>query len=169
MQRCESMNAYLNHFLKSRLKLFEFVNNFDRTLSHIFHNEANAKFETHHSSTVLTTKLYALEKHAEIVFTRQSFHKFKDEMKNAKLFFPVDTKNHGGYHVHPLTKFRSLDKFWKVCYGNGDQSMKCTCIMFKSIDFSYPHMIVVMKIEHLEEIPESCIMKRWSKLAKEMV
>ncbi|RVW74052.1 hypothetical protein CK203_056404 [Vitis vinifera] len=30
-------------------------------------------------------------------------------------------------------------------------------------------MIVVMKIEHLEEIPESCIMKRWSKLAKEMV
>ncbi|KAL6347689.1 hypothetical protein AAG906_026218 [Vitis piasezkii] len=30
-------------------------------------------------------------------------------------------------------------------------------------------MIVVIKIEHLEEIPESCIMKRWSKLAKEMV
>lgn len=41
--------------------------------------------------------------------------------------------------------------------------------MFKLVSFSYPHMIVVMKIDHLEEITESCIMKRWSKLAKEGV
>ena len=26
-----------------------------------------------------------------------------------------------------------------------------------------------MKIEHLEEIPKSCILKRWSKLAKETI
>ncbi|KAL6323825.1 hypothetical protein AAG906_003446 [Vitis piasezkii] len=136
-QRCESMNAYLNHFLKTCLKLFEFVKHFDRALSRIRHNEAKAEFETHHSSVVLTTKLYALEKYAGIVFTRQSFLKFRDEMKNAELFFPVSTENHGGYRVHTLTKFRSPDKIWKI--------------------------------EHLEEIPETCIMKRWSKLAKETV
>ncbi|RVX07698.1 Protein FAR1-related sequence 5 [Vitis vinifera] len=137
-QRCESMNAYLNRFLKTRLKLFEFVKHFDKALSCICHNEAKAEFETHHSSAVLTTKLYALEKYAETVFTRQSFLKFKDEMKNAELF--------------------SLDR-----------SMKCTCMMFESVGFPCPHMIVVMKIEHLEEIPETCIMKRWSKLAKETI
>ncbi|RVX10178.1 Protein FAR1-related sequence 5 [Vitis vinifera] len=137
-QRCESMNAYLNRFLKTCLKLFEFVKHFDRALSRIRHNEAKAEFETHHSSAVLTTKLYALEKYAGTVFTRQSFLKFRDEMKNAELF--------------------SLDR-----------SMKCTCMMFESIGFPCPHMIVVMKIEHLEEIPETCIMKRWSKLAKETV
>ncbi|RVW86593.1 Protein FAR1-related sequence 5 [Vitis vinifera] len=123
-QRCESMNAYLNRFLKTRLKLFEFVKHFDRALSRIRHNEAKAEFETHHSSAVLTTKLYALEKYAGTVFTRQSFLKFRDEMKNA-IVFPFG--------------------------------------------FPCPHMIVVMKIEHLEEIPETCIMKRWSKLAKETV
>nr|CAN69010.1 hypothetical protein VITISV_015952 [Vitis vinifera] len=32
IQRCESMNAYLNRFLKTRLKLFEFVKPFDRAL-----------------------------------------------------------------------------------------------------------------------------------------
>ena len=90
-------------------------------------------------------------------------------MKNAELLFPVSTKNHGGYRVHTLTKFRSPDKIWKVCYGNSDRSMKCTCMMFESVGFPCRHMIVVMKIEHLEEIPESCIMKRWSKLAKETV
>ncbi|RVW38338.1 Protein FAR1-related sequence 5 [Vitis vinifera] len=168
-QRCESMNAYLNRFLKTRLKLFEFVKHFDRALSRIRHNEAKAKFETHHSSAVLTTKLYALEKYAGTVFTRQYFLKFRDEMKNAELFFSVSTENHGGYRVHTLTKFRSPDKIWKVCYGNSDRSMKCTCMMFESVGFPCPHMIVVMKIEHLEEIPETCIMKRWSKLAKETV
>ncbi|XP_034710478.1 protein FAR1-RELATED SEQUENCE 5-like [Vitis riparia] len=122
-QRCESMNAYLNRFLKTRLKLFEFVKHFDRTLSRIRHNEAKAEFETHHSSAVLTTKLYALEKYAGTVFTRQSFLKFRDEMKNGELFFPVSTENHGGYRVHTLTKFRRPDKIWKVCYGNSDQSM----------------------------------------------
>ncbi|WJZ85513.1 hypothetical protein VitviT2T_005042 [Vitis vinifera] len=168
-QRCESMNAYLNRFLKTRLKLFEFVKHFDRALSCIRHNEVKAEFGTHHSSTVLTTKLYALEKYAGTVFTRQSFLKFRDEMKNAELFFPVNTENHGGYRVHILTKFRSPDKIWKVCYGNSGRSMKCTCMMFESVGFPCPHMIVVMKIEHLEAIPESCIMKRWSKLAKETV
>ncbi|RVW28179.1 Protein FAR1-related sequence 5 [Vitis vinifera] len=144
-QRCESMNAYLNRFLKTRLKLFEFVKHFDRALSRIRHNEAKAEFETHHSSAVLTTKLYALEKYAGTVFTRQSFLKFRDEMKNAELFF---------------CQYR---KSWS------DRSMKCTCMMFESVGFPCPHMIVVMKIEHLEEIPETCIMKRWSKLAKETV
>ncbi|RVX10335.1 Protein FAR1-related sequence 5 [Vitis vinifera] len=153
------MNAYLNCFLKTRLKLFEFVKHFDRALSRIRHNEAKAEFETHHSSAVLTTKLYALEKYAGTVFTRQSFLKFRDEMKNAELFFSVSTENHGGYRVHTLTKFRSPDKIWKVCYGNSDRSMKCTCMMFESVGFPCPHMIVVMKIEHLEEIPETCIMK----------
>ncbi|RVW22582.1 Protein FAR1-related sequence 5 [Vitis vinifera] len=110
-QRCESMNAYLNRFLKTRLKLFEFVKHFDRALSRIRHNEAKAEFETHHSSA--------------------------GEMKNAELFFPISTENHGGYRVHTLTSLESPDKIWKI--------------------------------EHLEEIPETCIMKRWSKLAKETV
>ena len=58
-QMCESMNAYLNRFLKTRLKPFEFVKHFDRALSRIRHNETKAEFETHHSSAILTTKLYA--------------------------------------------------------------------------------------------------------------
>ena len=34
-QRCESMNAYLNKFLKIRLRLYEFVQQFDRAIMRI--------------------------------------------------------------------------------------------------------------------------------------
>ena len=38
--------------------------------------------------------------------------------------------------------------------------------MFESISIPCCHMVVVMKVEHLEEIPPSCILKKWTKLAK---
>ena len=38
-------------------------------------------------------------------------------------------------------------------------------MMFKSIDIPCCHVVVVMKVEHLEEIHFSCILKRWTKLA----
>ena len=39
-------------------------------------------------------------------------------------------------------------------------------MMFESIDIPCYHMVIVMKVKHLEEIPTSCIWKRWTKLAK---
>ena len=39
-------------------------------------------------------------------------------------------------------------------------------MMFESIGIPCYYMVVVMKVEHLEEIPPSCILKKWTKLAK---
>ncbi|RVW17997.1 Protein FAR1-related sequence 5 [Vitis vinifera] len=83
-----------------------------RAILRIRQNEAKAEFESNNSSPVLSTKLAILENHAATVYTKESFLKFREEMKNAELFF------------------------------------------------------VVGVVEHLEEIPQSCIMKRWTKLAK---
>eukprot|EP00261_Vitis_vinifera_P026023 XP_010659131.1 PREDICTED: protein FAR1-RELATED SEQUENCE 5-like [Vitis vinifera] len=88
-QRCESMNAYLNRFLKIRLRLYEFVQQFDRAILRIRQNEAKAEFESNNSSPVLSTKLAILENHAATVYTKESFLKFREEMKNAELFFVV--------------------------------------------------------------------------------
>ncbi|XP_034694589.1 protein FAR1-RELATED SEQUENCE 5-like [Vitis riparia] len=88
-QRCESMNAYLNRFLKIRLRLYEFVQQFDRAIMRIRQNEAKAEFESNNSSPVLSTKLSIIENHAATVYTKESFIKFREEMKNAELFFVV--------------------------------------------------------------------------------
>ena len=39
-------------------------------------------------------------------------------------------------------------------------------MMFESIGIPCCHMVVVMKMEHLEEISLSCILKKWTKLTK---
>ena len=78
---------YLNRFLKIRLLLYEFVQQFDKTIMRIRHNKANVEFESNNSSSVLSTKLVILENHATSVYTKESFLKFLEEMKNVELFF----------------------------------------------------------------------------------
>ena len=88
-QRCESMNAYQNRFLKVRLRLYEFVQQFDKEIMRIRQNEANADFESNNSSLVLSTKLVILENNVTTVYMKESFLKFHEEMKNVELFFVV--------------------------------------------------------------------------------
>ncbi|WKA03630.1 hypothetical protein VitviT2T_021730 [Vitis vinifera] len=165
-QRCDSMNAYLNRFLKIRLRLYEFVQQFDRAILRIRQNEAKADFESNNSSPVLSTKLSILENHAATVYTKESFLKFREEMKNAELFFVVGLVSDVSMRAYTLSKFRHPNLKWEVQFSPNIVTLKCSCMMYESIGIPCCHMVVVMKVEHLEEIPKSCILKRWTKLAK---
>ncbi|XP_059593696.1 protein FAR1-RELATED SEQUENCE 5-like [Vitis vinifera] len=165
-QRCESMNEYLNRFLKIRLRLYEFVQQFDRAILRIRQNEVKADFESNNSSPVLSTKLSILENHVVTVYTKESFLKFREEMKNAELFFMVGLVSDVSMRAYTLSKFRHPNLKWEVQFSPNIVTLKCSCMMYESIGIPCCHMVVVMKMEHLEEIPHSCILKRWTKLAK---
>ena len=105
-QRCESMNAYLNRFLKIRLRLYEFEQQFDRAIMRIQQNEAKAEFESNNSLLVLSTKLSILENHAAMVYMKKSFFTFHEEMKNAELFFVVSLVSNDSMQAYTLSKFR---------------------------------------------------------------
>ncbi|XP_058198578.1 protein FAR1-RELATED SEQUENCE 5-like [Rhododendron vialii] len=56
-QRVEGMNAFMNGFLKLRLRLFEFVQAYDRALAKLRHNEAKAQVESENSTPILSTAM----------------------------------------------------------------------------------------------------------------
>ena len=118
------------------------------------------------SSPVLSTKLIILENHDVSVYTKEFFLKFRKEMKNAKLFFVVRLVSHDTLWSYTLSKFKHPKFKWEVQFWLNILTLKCLCMMFESIDIPCYHMIIVMKVKHLEEIPTSCILKRWTKLAK---
>ena len=62
--------------------------------------------------------------------------------------------------------FRHPNLKWEVQFCPNIVTLKCSCMMFESIGILCCHMVVVMKVEHLVEIFHSCILKRWTKLAK---
>ena len=103
-QRYESMDAYLNRFFKIYLRLYEFVQQFDRPTMRIQQNEAKAEFESNNSSPILSTKLSILENHATTIYTKESFLKFREEIKNAELFFVVDLIGDDSMRAYTLSK-----------------------------------------------------------------
>ncbi|RVW83445.1 Protein FAR1-related sequence 5 [Vitis vinifera] len=137
-----------------------------RAILRIRQNEAKAKFESNNSSPVLSTKLSILENHVATVYMKESFLKFCEEMKNAELFFVLGLVSDHSMQAYTLSKFRHPNLNWEVQFCPDIVTLKCSCMMFESIGIPCCHMVVVMKVEHLEEIPQSCIMKRWTKLAK---
>ncbi|RVX20318.1 Protein FAR1-related sequence 7 [Vitis vinifera] len=76
------------------------------------------------------------------------------------------TQSDHSMRAYTLSKFRHPNLNWEVQFCPDIVTLKCSCLMFESIGIPCCHMVVVMKVEHLEEIPQSCIMKRWTKLAK---
>ncbi|KAL7224870.1 hypothetical protein ACSBR1_026194 [Camellia fascicularis] len=73
-QRCESMNAFLNRFLKVHLRLFEFVRAYDRALARLRHNEAKAQSKTENTTPILSIGMKRIERHAaDIVMQTTQF------------------------------------------------------------------------------------------------
>ena len=87
-------------------------------------------------------------------------------MKNVELFFVVGLVSDDSMRAYTLSKFRHSNLKWEIQFCPNIVTLKCSCMMFESIGIPCCHMVVVMKVEHLEEIPHSCILKRWTKLAK---
>ncbi|KAI8572535.1 hypothetical protein RHMOL_Rhmol01G0207100 [Rhododendron molle] len=165
-QRVEGMNAYMNRFLKLRLKLFEFVQSFDRALAKLRHNEAKVQVESVNSTPVLSTCMKRIEKHAAGTYTRGIFNKFLKEIKKEQSLFKVDKVEFEDFRVYYLSRYQQPDATWSVNYQLNDGIMKCSCLKFESIGFPCQHMISVMKMEHMREIPSCLILQRWTKTAK---
>ncbi|XP_028086893.1 protein FAR1-RELATED SEQUENCE 5-like [Camellia sinensis] len=68
-QRVEGMNAYFNMFLEQKVRLYEFVAQYDRALARMRVNEAKTESKTENSFPILITPLRSLEKHAVEHFT----------------------------------------------------------------------------------------------------
>lgn len=89
-----------------------------------------------------------------------SFFKFREEMKNANFFFVIGVLNNDTSRSYSLSKFRQLALTWEVQFCLELLTLKCSCMMFESISIPCAHMVVVMKVEYLEEIHTAYSLKR---------
>ncbi|KAF7112926.1 hypothetical protein RHSIM_RhsimUnG0178400 [Rhododendron simsii] len=70
------------------------------------------------------------------------------------------------FRIYYLFRYQQPDATWSVNYRQNDDIMKCSCLKFEPIGFPCQHMISVMKMEHMREIPSCLILQRWTKMAK---
>lgn len=176
-QRCEGMNRFIKDSIGSGMKLVEVVPRMDRALMRLRNNQVRDDFNTMNSTPVLETHLKDLENHAASIYTYDVFKWVRKEIRKES----QATLRQGpeyfedGHRVYTMSAYKRPDFEHKVVYYHGkntesatDPIMVCSCNMFQYRGVPCRHMFTVMKHEHINEIPKSLIVKRWSKSARDV-
>ncbi|XP_060969048.1 protein FAR-RED IMPAIRED RESPONSE 1-like [Cannabis sativa] len=151
-QRCESINSALKKFLEKNYCLREFVTTIDMTVSKLRHNETANDFKSrctrpHPPNPTCLTTYY--NQCAEF-YTRTMYHKSKKESGE----------------IFTIGKFQHPDVQYRVHYCEGRQALHCSCLLYESQGYPCRHLWATMKRLNMRRIPNSLLMKRWSKSAK---
>ncbi|TXG55842.1 hypothetical protein EZV62_017155 [Acer yangbiense] len=110
--------------IETRLKLYEFMNHIDKSMSRLRNNEIKDDFDTINEHPVLVTHLLQLEKHVAEVYTHNTFAWVRDEIKSEAKLSIVNCVDDMDSVMYTFKKFAVGDKTWNVRYGA--LSSKCS-------------------------------------------
>ncbi|KAL7614239.1 hypothetical protein Lser_V15G06712 [Lactuca serriola] len=106
-----------------------------------------------------------LEQHAAKVYTNTVFAEVRKEIYKGARNCSIDSvENMNGWQVVMIThsdKRRQVKTKCEVELKLPEKEMNCTCELFKRMGILCRHVFVVLKNNHIEEIPEQYIMRRW--------
>ncbi|XP_027169504.1 protein FAR1-RELATED SEQUENCE 5-like [Coffea eugenioides] len=165
-QRCEKMHQVLKLNLTPQLKLYECVQAYDLAVARLRHEKRRLRTVKEHTTLLPATQLQPLERHASNVFTRTIYIMVRKEMKKQEMYYRYNGSDNGITAVHYL-RHPYIYSEYMVSYDRATGNMNCSCLKLEMLGLPYCHMFRAMLFEKLQRIPQNCIMKRWTRHAKE--
>ncbi|CAN1148833.1 Protein FAR1-RELATED SEQUENCE 5, partial [Linum perenne] len=166
--RCEGLNSKLGKYVGHNYSLLEFCVNFDRWMEDMREEERRLDYESIHRAPKLTSKtMRSVEKSAFDVYTLKAFDKFKLELEKSSIWSKESEETIGDYHIYILKKYDPNNSTReKVTYDVEKKSAECTCKAFSILGIPCKHMIAILKEEAIFEIPDSFVIRRFTKKPK---
>ncbi|QHO25028.1 Protein FAR1-RELATED SEQUENCE [Arachis hypogaea] len=164
--RCEGINNFIKRFIGIRQSLLELVQNLEHALRDYRHNELVSQFKTVYGEPVLTTRLAALELCAANFYTREMFGKVKTEIEGVVALDVINEENISTTVVLKVKEYDRGQHIYTVLYERNTENMECECSRWSSEGIPCCHMFCAMKRVGLQKLPESLLLRRWSKDAK---
>ncbi|XP_045802535.1 protein FAR1-RELATED SEQUENCE 5-like [Trifolium pratense] len=162
--QCEAINAIIKSYVRKKGCIFEFMQNFEQALRGYRNNELVEDFKSKFSEPVLTTQLRLIESNAAKIYTAEIFKEVKEEIMKAGELIVKHKKEIGDTKFYTLTKY-CRDVYERTVVYDGD-TFQCLCRLFDSRGLPCSHIFHVMKEEHVDHIPSSLVLSRWTKDAK---
>ncbi|XP_052117552.1 protein FAR-RED IMPAIRED RESPONSE 1-like [Arachis duranensis] len=164
--RCEAINNFIKRFIGIRQSLLELVQNLEHALRDYRNNELVSQFKTLYGEPVLTTGLEALELSAANFYTREILGEVKKEIQGV---VALDVINEENISTTVVLKVKECDRrqhIYNVLYDRNTEHMECECSRWSSEGIPCRHMFCAMKRVGLQKLPDSLLLRRWSKDAK---
>ncbi|XP_011096826.1 protein FAR-RED IMPAIRED RESPONSE 1 isoform X2 [Sesamum indicum] len=163
-QRLDSITSLLDKCLSRKTSLKEFLHQYTIMLQDKYEDEAKADFDTWHRQPGLKSPSPYGKQMAKI-YTHAVFKKFQVEVLGVVACHPKLEGKDG-----PTTTFKVQDfeqnQVHKVIWNEKTADTSCTCRLFEYNGFLCRHVMIILQISGVNNIPGKYILKRWTKDAK---
>ncbi|KAL4396859.1 hypothetical protein AHAS_Ahas01G0134000 [Arachis hypogaea] len=164
--RCEAINNFIKRFICIHQILLELVQNLEHTLRDYRNNELVSQFKTMYGEPVLTTGQEALELSAANFYTREILGEVKKKIQRVIVLDVINEENISTIVVLKVKECDRRQHIYNVLYDCNTDYMECECSRWSSEGIPCNHMFCAMKRVGLQKLPDSLLLKRWSKDAK---
>lgn len=160
----ESINEFLNKFVKRKYSLKEFLTQYEKALANQRRNELEKDCESVRGMPKLLVDTRILKQAAD-VYTHAVYDMFENEFKE-HLMYRIDYCGADGVTYDYQVSQEEAHKVSFVKFDSLNNGVVCNCGKFDSVGIICCHIIKVLYHVNLHYIPPQYISKRWTRDAK---
>ncbi|XP_021768883.1 protein FAR-RED IMPAIRED RESPONSE 1-like [Chenopodium quinoa] len=175
-QRVESINSFFDGFLNRKTKLFEFPQKYDKAMEKRIDDETDADAKCGKYIRRLVTG-FAVEKLFQKIYTDTKFQEVRIECRRLMYCYPreenilsetlVQYLIEGRVWIVPEGKSEAVltdrRRFYSATFHTETKVVCCDCRKFETDGIICRHIIRILDLNQVVDIPERYVLKRWQK------
>ncbi|XP_057511652.1 protein FAR-RED IMPAIRED RESPONSE 1-like [Actinidia eriantha] len=163
-ERSESISSIFDKYMQRKTTLKEFLDQCKAILQDKCEEEAKADFETWHKQPGLKSPS-PFGKQMATIYTHAIFKKFQVEVLGVVACHPKKESGDGANITFKVQDFEDNQDFI-VVWNETTSFTSCSCRLFEYNGFLCRHVMIVLQMSGVHNIPSHYILKRWTKDAK---
>ncbi|XP_061366905.1 protein FAR1-RELATED SEQUENCE 5-like [Gastrolobium bilobum] len=161
-QRSESINSFFDGFVTAGTTLKEFVEKYNQAVDTRYESFRRENFESMHKERRLVLNM-PLERHATKEYTSNIFDKFSKELCDSLQYSTEKLGNDGEWVTYRVFNMEDIENSATVETKVDDKEARCSCQYFEFMGILCKHILAILFVEGVYQIPEHFILRRWSK------
>lgn len=165
--KSESINAFFDGYVNSCTTPNQFLEQYGNAIRDMVEKENNADCKSFQEVVPCITH-YDIEKQFQTAYTNEKFAEFQEQLKGKIYCYPTVLKQEGSIYIFKVlqdVKIReqqiSLD--FTVWFNGDGCDVKCICRHFEFQGILCSHIISVLALMKIKEVPSKYVLQRWRK------
>ncbi|KAK2990917.1 hypothetical protein RJ640_028694 [Escallonia rubra] len=165
-QLSESINAKLKKSLKSKLDILTFFKLFAMVVSEKRYKEVEAEYNAKEKMPKVKVSCLPLLKQAGKVYTPKIFELFQKQWEKSLLALVRNKQDKGRLEEYLIVSCDEEGEYG-VTHDEENATLSCSCRKFETFGILYGHALKVLDVLGVKYIPETYILKRWTRGARD--
>ncbi|KAK3126349.1 hypothetical protein QOZ80_7AG0555250 [Eleusine coracana subsp. coracana] len=166
-QECECDNAFIDVYVKSGITLNQFLEHYNNVLRDMVEKENDADLKSCQEMTPCITHC-DIEKQFQLVYTNKKFEEFQEQVKGKIYCYPTLLRLESSVYIFKVVQDvkigeQQLSVDFTVWFKGDGCDVRCTCQNFEFRGMLCSHVISVLALMKIKEVPSKYVLQRWRK------